>query len=117
MNSPVTNAADSRYMTALTTSLVSPMRPIGCSVPRPSYVSGACIGVLITPSETAFHADAGGGVLGCQRLGPRRQPALGERRQGRRDFDVGVLDQRGCDVDHMAATDPRHVPNSPPGHV
>src|SRR5204862_1963200 len=36
MNSPVTNGADSRYMTALTTSLVSPMRPIGCSVPMPS---------------------------------------------------------------------------------
>src|SRR5258708_8551200 len=54
MNSPVTNGADSRYMTALTTSLVSPMRPIGCSVLRPSYVSGACIGVLITPGEIAL---------------------------------------------------------------
>src|SRR5438067_7081165 len=52
--SPVTNAADSRYSTASTTSRTSPIRPSGCSPARKACVSGGCIGVLMTPGATAL---------------------------------------------------------------
>src|SRR6476659_1238688 len=35
-------------------SRTSPMRPTGCRFARNSWVSGACIGVLMMPGATAF---------------------------------------------------------------
>ena len=37
-----------------TTSSISPARPSGCTAPIASYSEGSCIGVLITPRETAL---------------------------------------------------------------
>lgn len=52
--SPVTNGAESRYRIASTMSLISPMRPTGCSDASVACVSGACIGDLMIPGDTAF---------------------------------------------------------------
>ena len=35
-------------------SRISPMRPTGCRFARNSWVSGACIGVLMMPGDTAL---------------------------------------------------------------
>ena len=35
-------------------SLISPMWPTGCRAPSAAWVPGGCIGVLMTPGETAF---------------------------------------------------------------
>src|SRR4030081_2473552 len=37
-----------------TISEISPMRPTGCRAPSCAWVSRGCIGVLITPGETAL---------------------------------------------------------------
>src|SRR5579864_5945809 len=52
--SPEVNVASVRNKTASTTSLISPILPIGCSPFRNSYVSGLCMGVLITPGAIVF---------------------------------------------------------------
>src|SRR5262249_15129789 len=52
--SPVVNVASVRNKIASTTSLTSPILPIGCNPFRNSWVSGLCIGVLMVPSATVF---------------------------------------------------------------
>src|SRR5882762_2539472 len=52
--SPVVNVASVRNKTASTTSLISPILPIGCNPLRTSWVAGLCIGVLMTPNATVF---------------------------------------------------------------
>src|SRR6266487_4294456 len=52
--SPVVNVASVRNNTASTISLTSPILPTGCNPLRNSWVSGLCIGVLMTPAATVF---------------------------------------------------------------
>src|ERR1700730_11911403 len=52
--SPEVNVASVRNKAASTISLTSPILPTGCNPLRKSWVSGLCIGVLITPGATVF---------------------------------------------------------------
>src|SRR5712692_6335193 len=52
--SPVVKVASVRNRMASTTSWISPILPTGCNSLRNSYVSGLCIGVLMTPNATVF---------------------------------------------------------------
>src|SRR3954468_6791717 len=113
MNSPVTNGADARYMIALT--LTDPSHRMQRAQ---AVICRRCVHrCLDHPGRYGVHADARRGVLGRQRLRHRGQPALGQRRQGRWDFHVGVLDEGGGDVDHVAATQPLHVLDRATGDV
>src|SRR6266853_5601775 len=52
--SPAVKVASVRNRMASTTSWISPILPTGCNPFRNSYVSGLCIGVLMTPNATVF---------------------------------------------------------------
>jgi hypothetical protein len=79
------------------------MWPTGCSAPGAACVSAGCIGVLMTPGETAFTANAAFGVLDRQRLGGGVEAALGQRRRHGRYAIDGVIDQAGGDLHDVAA--------------